>query len=134
MSIKKTSLIIITALLFFSFLAVNTLAAENRALEGLNTTKQTAGISDLPEPTATDIGLGRMVGRALNYVLGILGVIFVTIILIGGYLWMAATGKEEEIKKAKTVILNGVFGMTIIFITYALVSLILYAVKTATGG
>jgi len=68
----------------------------------------------------------------LNYFFGVVATVFLTVIIIGGYLWMSASGNEEGVKKAKTFILNGVFGLMVIFIGYGLVALILWALDTAT--
>lgn len=131
MNFKKINLIILVTLLLFSFSlsdAVLGATPAERAKEGLEKTAGQAGV------TSEETDISVIIGKAINYVFGAVAVVFVTIILIGGYLWMAAAGKEEQVAKAKTFILNGVFGLMVIFISYALVWLILKALKTATLG
>jgi hypothetical protein len=96
--------------------------------QGLTVSASQAGLSMTKE--ATD--LPGMAGRAINYMFGIIGVIFLTIVLIGGYLWMSAGGNEEKITKAKKFVVNGINGMIVIFLAYALVYTILAALKAAT--
>lgn len=129
MPIKKINLIIIAVLLLFFSVSFSAQAGE--ALEGLNVTQQTAGISELANADSPDAGLGAMIGRAINIIFSAFGVVFVAVILVGGYIWMASTGNEEGIKKAKTIILNGIFGLMVVFISYALVALILFALNAA---
>lgn len=94
---------------------------------GLN---QTAGDTGLK--TSND--LPTIIGRFVNYMFAVVGVVFMTITLVGGYLWMTAGGNEEKIGKAKGFIVNGINGMIVIFLSYALVYTMLAALKAATGN
>lgn len=126
----------ITAALFLSIafapLTVLATSAADNLLEGVGKTAEQAGISENTKKDPTD-NLAKMLGRMLNYMFGIVGTVFVIIILIGGYKWMAGGGNEEGIKEAKTFILNGVFGLIVIFTSYALVIAILYAVSLSNA-
>lgn len=131
MDFKKINLIILASLLLFNFFAneaVLALTPAQRASDGLEKTAGQAGVAS----EETDISV--IIGKALNYIFGAVAIVFVTVILIGGYLWMAATGNEEGISKAKAFILNGIFGLMVIFISYALVWLISFALKIAALG
>ena len=102
-------------------------------LSGINKTADQAQISKGTEGTPTD-NLAVMLGRAINYMFGVVGVVFLIVILIGGYKWMAAGGNTDEISKAKTFILNGIFGLMVIFTAYALVFTILASLAGSTGN
>ena len=95
---------------------------------GLQNTAVTATISQ----TQTD--LPTILGKAINYFFPIIGVIFLTVTLIGGYLWMTAGGNEEKVEKAKKFVMNGINGMIVIFLGYALVFVIVQALSGAIGG
>ena len=56
----------------------------------------------------------------INIFLGLLGVIAVTLILYGGFLWMTSKGNEDQIKKAKMLMVNAVIGLIIITSAYAI--------------
>ena len=56
----------------------------------------------------------------LKLVLGLLGTIFVILVVYGGILWMTAGGNEEQLKKAQGVIKNAVIGLTIVLGAYAI--------------
>jgi hypothetical protein len=61
-----------------------------------------------------------IVGNIIGYALGLLGVVFTILIIYAGYLWMTAQGNEEQIGKAKKMLLNAVIGMIIIAAAYAI--------------
>ena len=92
---------------------------------GLDLTASTAGIS------TEETDLPKILGKFINYLFGIVAVIFLTITLAGGYIWMTAGGNEENVKKAKSFIINGINGMIVIFLAYALVYVILFALNAA---
>ncbi|MDX9893604.1 MAG: hypothetical protein RB292_04325 [Patescibacteria group bacterium] len=110
---------------------VLSLAAETEITAGLEATAEKAGIS---KTEATAESLGGIVGRIINYAFGTIAVVFVTVILIGGYFWMIAKGNEERVTKAKTFLLNGIFGLMVVFLVYALVALVIWAVGFAANA
>jgi len=94
--------------------------------EGLNTAADKGGISK-------STGIPGMVGRVINALFGVLGVVFLAVILIGGYTWMTAGGNEESVGKAKKFILNGTFGIMVILLSYVLVFTIATSLNQAIG-
>ncbi len=63
----------------------------------------------------------------INFVrvaLGVLGVIFFAIVVYGGFLWMTARGNEQQLDKARKIIINAVAGLVVIFMSFALVTFI----------
>jgi hypothetical protein len=97
--------------------------------QGLEETAGRAGLEHGPEAR----NLPTIIGQAINYLFSIVGVIFLTVALIGGYLWMTAAGSEEKIEKAKKFIIGGINGMIVIFLAYALVYVILSSLAGATA-
>lgn len=67
---------------------------------------------DEPEPPAV------IIGRIIQVALGLLGILFIALITYGGFLWMTSGGSEEKIKKAKSLIVNGVIGLIIAVAAY----------------
>ena len=53
-------------------------------------------------------------GEIVNVLLSFLGVVFLILIIYGGYLWLTAGGNEEQIKKAKGIIKTSIIGIVII--------------------
>lgn len=112
---------------FFLLIAIPNFVLANAGEDpyGLETTVEE---TDLPHDKTKD--LSTIAGEIINYLFGILGTIFLIIILIGGYRWMTAGGNEEKVEAAKKIISAGIWGMIIIFLAYA----ITYAVLEGLGA
>ena len=61
-----------------------------------------------------------VVSKIINIVLSMLGIIFLILMLYGGYLWMTAAGKEERVTKAKNLITAAIIGVIIVVSAYAI--------------
>lgn len=66
------------------------------------------------------ITLGVAVGLIIKAFLGVLGMIFLILLLVAGYNLMTAAGDEEKIKKATTTIRAAIIGLMIIVAAYAI--------------
>ena len=69
---------------------------------------------------ASETSLARSAGMLVNTVLGLLGILFIILIIVGGFQWMTAGGNEDAIKKAQSRIKNAVIGLVIIVSSYAI--------------
>jgi hypothetical protein len=78
---------------------------------------------------ATDFRV--IVGRIIQVALGFIGIVMVVIILYGGWLWMTAGGNEEQIGRAKSVLVNASIGLAIIISAYAITTFI---INSLTNG
>jgi len=67
----------------------------------------------------TETTVSAIAGTAVSIFLSILGIIFVALMLYGGYLWMMARGNEEQVTKAKELIQAAIIGLIIIVAAYA---------------
>lgn len=85
-----------------------------------------AQLSDVDKPFPV------IIGDIIRGLLGFLGVIFLVLILYGGFLWMTSAGKEEQITKAKKIIANSAVGLFIIVVSYALTTWIFDVIIKAT--
>jgi len=86
-----------------------------------------------------DIGMGRkdprtIAANVINIMLGLLGVIAIVIILIGGFKWMTASGNDDKISEAKSLLGAGVVGLLIVLSAYAVSIYILRSYLLATGA
>lgn len=81
--------------------------------------------------TATD--LPTLIGNLINVVLGLLGIVFVVLIIYGGVLWMTAAGGTEQIKKAKAILINSIVGLVITVAAYAISAYVISAIVAAAG-
>lgn len=70
-----------------------------------------------------------LIGRIVRVAAGLLGTIAFILIVAGGVLFMigSASGKDDDIKKAKDIILWSFMGLFVIFSAYAIVNLLFSA-------
>ncbi len=83
------------------------------------------GIGDDPSQ-----GVAQIVALIINSVLGLLGVIFLVLIIYAGFLWMTATGNDEQVTKAKNILIRAIIGVIIIVAAYAISFFVLSAVTS----
>ena len=70
----------------------------------------------------------------IKIALGLLGLVAVVIILIGGFRWMTAAGREDQIDSAKQTIFAGIIGLAIIMSAWALATFVIGSLSQATGS
>lgn len=122
--IKKIS-ILIAGVLMFSASVV--LAQGSSGYFGADTTKTTAnngtdaivGVNGTASDTVASLS-GTLVGSLLSF----LGIIFMLLILVGGFNWMTAMGNEKKVKDAQGLIITAVIGLIIIFSAYAITTFV----------
>jgi hypothetical protein len=56
----------------------------------------------------------------IGTLLGLLGLVFIILTIYGGFLWMTAQGNEEQITKAKKILMNATIGIIVISMAYAI--------------
>ena len=76
----------------------------------------------------------QVVGGIINAFLSIFGIIFLSLMIYGGYKWLVASGREEEIKKAKDTIRSAIIGLIIVMAAYAISYFVASALQSATTG
>ncbi|MEK7648162.1 MAG: hypothetical protein AAB384_03990 [Patescibacteria group bacterium] len=77
--------------------------------------------------------LRETIGEIVRVVLGFLGLLAVLLVLWAGFLWMTATGNEDQIGKAKGILISAVIGLIIIMSAYAITTFIFDEFGDATG-
>lgn len=115
MNTKKNILFFISVFSLFLFQPV--LAASNlsgQITTQINVAKDTAGFSDdVQDPRFTIVYI-------IQIALSAVAIVFMFLIFYGGYLYIAAHGDEEQIKKAGTIIRSAIIGIIIIFLSYSI--------------
>lgn len=74
----------------------------------------------------------EIVGRLINIFLSIFGVFFFVLMVYGGYKWLAAMGREEEVTTAKNIIRSAIIGLVIVMSAYAISWFVVSRIQTAT--
>lgn len=113
---KKVYLFLLL-LILSGLLAVGTVRAydfENSS--GLNNTGTGAGYTN----SQKTLDPATTVGKAIGILLGFLGVIFLGLMMYGGFTWMMARGNQAEVDKAKRMIESAIIGLVIVLAAYAI--------------
>ena len=75
----------------------------------------------------------EVVGGYINGALALLGVVFLVLLVYGGYIWMIARGEEAEVTKAKGIIQMAVIGLVIVLAAYAITYYVVFSLSMASG-
>lgn len=111
----------IFSMAFFS-LSSSVLAVDD--LNGLNTTagKVSAFSSQISSTDGNFIQTkaGQIIGTILSFV----GVLFLMLMIYAGVMWMTAQGNDQQVTKAKDLLINSIIGLIIIFAAYAITNFV----------
>lgn len=69
-----------------------------------------------------------LLGRIINYAMGIIGSLALVMFIYGGAMWMLSGGNQEQVTKGKQTIIWAALGLAIIFTSYALVRFVISAI------
>ena len=67
--------------------------------------------------------------RIIYGFMGVTGVVALLMFIIGGFSWMTAGGNQEKVKKGKDTLIWAVFGLVIIFSSYAILRAVFETLK-----
>lgn len=73
-----------------------------------------------------------VVASIINVSLGLLGIVFLILILYAGFNWMTAGGEEEKIKTATETITRAIIGLIIILTSWAIAKFVVSAIISAS--
>lgn len=81
----------------------------------LNQTQLGAGETESPaDPQA-------LVIKIINVFLGLLGTVFVFLIIMSGYWFLTARGEQDKVQKAKDTLKRAILGLAIVLMAYSIV-------------
>jgi hypothetical protein len=76
----------------------------------------------------------QLVGLLISAVLGILGVIFLILVLYAGFQWMTAAGDEKKVASAKSILVRATVGLLICLSAYSISSFVIGALQGAQSN
>ena len=93
-------------------------------------------LGDNPENVSEATG-GASSARALartivNFFLFFLGLVATIMVIYGGVLYVTAAGNDDQVGKAKNVILYAIIGIVVILLSFALVNTVILGAGTGT--
>ena len=85
-----------------------------------------ARAAGFPEPQSLAEIIGAIIGTVLSFV----GIIFLIMIIYGGFTWMISAGNEQKVYKAKKIIVNSIIGTVIIMSSYEITRFVFSALQS----
>ena len=74
-----------------------------------------------------------IIGNIIRTGLGVIGIILVCFIVYGGFVWMTAAGRPDQVDKAKKILINAVIGLIIILMSWSIATFVISSLTNATG-
>jgi len=117
-NLKNKKFILISAALLVLFLLpmITNAAFDQGFFEGM---KQ-AGVSGSYEATDNQNYLTDLIGSIIGTIIGLIGSVFLILIIYSGWQWLTAGGEEGKIDKAKTRIKNSVIGVGVCLLAFGI--------------
>lgn len=73
-----------------------------------------------------------VIAQIIRFALSFIGVVFLILMVLGGYLWMTDRGNEEQVRRAKNLITAAVIGLFIVLSAYAITYFVVEKIGNAT--
>jgi len=99
------------------FLTVFNFALAGNATDTFGTGGVNVGLAGTDLKTA--------IANIIRIFLGFLGLLAVSLIIYGGFIWMTASGDPSKIEKAKKIITGAVIGLIVILLSFIIVSFVI---------
>ncbi|GEM_PF-2749672 len=87
-------------------------------------------LTDLRGGQEGDIGV--IVGKIIEASFGILGLVFLIIVVYAGFLWATSAGDPKKTKEARGMLINGIIGLAIAFSAYSITRFVVDGIGKAT--
>jgi len=110
------SIILLSSILFNA--NIEKISAASKFIDGVIQTGKGVGYN-----MENDLSLAERIGQVLLISTTFLGVVFLGLMIYGGYIWMMARGNEQEVARAKNIIIYAVIGLAVVLAAYAITSL-----------
>jgi len=85
-----------------------------------------------PADDVTDQSLPKAVAEIIRIALGLLGIIFLALIVYAGFMWMTSAGNEDRIQTAKKIMVAAIIGTAIILCAYIITIFVIESLTEAT--
>lgn len=89
-------------------------AVSNNGLGQIGNTAYNVPVSGAPKD------IRAIAANLINVLLGLLGTVFIILIIAAGFIWMTAAGNPEKVKKAINLMAMGAIGLLIIIAAFAI--------------
>ncbi len=81
---------------------------------------------------STAVTVPVLVGNIISVLLGLLGLVFLVLVVYAGFLYLTAQGEDAQVKKAKAIITKAVIGIMLVLSSYAITNVVVEAMTAVT--
>ena len=131
---KKLTILIFILIFTASLISVVNVSAAEQSI----TTQMTGaleGFTNLPSGGGDEGHIELVIGNLIQTFLSLFGIIFLALMIYGGYKWMMAKGNDEEVTKAKAIIRSAIIGLAIALLAYVItIFVVTYFYQASTTG
>src|SRR3989338_3267143 len=85
------------------------------------------------DPGTTETTFAETLGTVVKTALSLVGVIFLSLMVYAGYLWMTARGEESQVEKAQKMIRSAVIGLIITVAAHSITSFVVPRIVERTA-
>lgn len=124
----KLMAVILVFLLFVPLLPITAQDGPPSIGQSLKDAGAAAQYEEVTEGKAIFVFAG-LVGKVIGLLFAVLGIIFLILVIHGGYLWMTAHGNEERVTEARKQIRMAIIGVIILVGAYAIANFVLSALS-----
>ncbi len=78
--------------------------------------------------------LSQSIGQVIKVILSLVGTIFFVLTIYAGFLWMTASGNDEQVTKATDILKAAAIGIVITMAAYGITAFVVIYTNTSTGG
>ena len=127
-SMRTVKFFIVIMIMFFPLVFADALDLSNAA----DLAKNTAGSAGFKtDNTGADV-FDKTIGTIIQAALSLIGIIFLVLMIYGGFLWMTDRGNEQQVKRAQNLISAAVIGLIIVLSAYAISYFVLSKLQAGT--
>ncbi|HBB37928.1 MAG: hypothetical protein UV82_C0012G0024 [Candidatus Magasanikbacteria bacterium GW2011_GWD2_43_18] len=100
---------------------------------GSTLTQETANRAGYDAAHTTDTTFAETLGVVVKTILSFVGIIFLSLMVYAGYLWMTARGESDQVDKAKKIIVQSIIGLVITVGAYSITAFVVPALLKRTA-
>jgi len=86
----------------------------------------------LRNPLGT-VSIPVILGRFVSAAIGLVGALFLVMLIYGGFVWMTAGGDSKKVASARKTLVNAVLGILVVALSYTFVTVIFQYVAAVAG-
>lgn len=129
--LKILSLFFITSMVFGIFYSVIAAEPSTTTPSSSSSSSKTKTYEAQIKSPIGEVTAGELIGRIVEYLMGLVGVIAVLMLIWGGVMYMTSAGNEEKINTAKKIITGAIIGLVVALLAYLIVDQV---IKALTGA